>query len=121
MKLTPPLSPSLSPSSPQVETLLADASTPGTELTVDLPRQVIVRPDGSELPFDVDPARKRNLLAGLDAIGLTLEREAAISAFEQRRSEETPWLDGATTRVPENVAMYPDAPTWKADDAPAVA
>ena len=60
-----------------------------------------MRPDGSELPFDVDPARKRNLLAGLDAIGLTLEREAAISAFEQRRSEETPWLDGATTRVPK--------------------
>jgi 3-isopropylmalate dehydratase small subunit len=98
----------------QVEALLEDAATPGTSLTIDLPRQVIVRPDGKgEFAFEVEPSRKENLLKGLDAIGLTLEQEATIAAFEAKRSVETPWLDGATSRVPDVVPMYPEAPSWQ--------
>jgi 3-isopropylmalate/(R)-2-methylmalate dehydratase small subunit len=63
--------------------LMDDAALgPNARLTVDLARQVVVRPDGEEIPFEVDPFRKNCLLNGLDDIGLTLEHEAAISTFE---------------------------------------
>jgi 3-isopropylmalate/(R)-2-methylmalate dehydratase small subunit len=41
--------------------------------------------------FDIDPFRKRCLLEGLDDIGLTLKRNAAIGAFEKRAAEARPW------------------------------
>ncbi|HTR17450.1 MAG TPA: 3-isopropylmalate dehydratase small subunit [Acetobacteraceae bacterium] len=63
-------------------------------LTVDLARQVVVRPDGEEIPFEIDPLRKHLLLNGLDDIGQTLQHVAAIDAFEQRRHAEQPWLPG---------------------------
>ncbi len=55
-------------------------------LTVDLARQVVVRPNGEEIGFAVDPFRKHLLLNGLDDIGQTLEHQAAIDAFEAARS-----------------------------------
>jgi 3-isopropylmalate dehydratase len=78
----------------QVRELMADADA-GGELEVDLAEQVIKRPDGSEIAFDVDPFRKNCLLNGLDDIGLTLQKEDKIGAFEETRSKEFPWLDGA--------------------------
>ena len=65
---------------------------PGYQLTVDLPRQVIVKPDGSELPFEVQPFRKHCLINGLDDIGLTLEHKDEIKAFEAARLAAKPWL-----------------------------
>ena len=65
---------------------------PGYELTVDLPRQVIVKPDGAELPFDVQPFRKYCLLNGFDDIGLTLRQQDKIKAFEATRLATKPWL-----------------------------
>ena len=65
---------------------------PGYQLTVDLPRQVIVKPDGSELPFDVQPFRKECLLNGWDDIGLTLRHADKIRAFEAERLATRPWL-----------------------------
>ena len=65
---------------------------PGYQLTVDLPRQVIVKPDGSELPFDVQPFRKECLLNGWDDIGLTLRHADKIRAFEAERLATKPWL-----------------------------
>ena len=65
---------------------------PGYELTVDLPRQVIVKPDGAELPFDVQPFRKYCLLNGFDDIGLTLRQQDKIKAFEANRLATKPWL-----------------------------
>lgn len=50
-------------------------------LTVNLPAQTITTTDG-KVPFDIDPARKETLVSGLDEIGLTLTRAAAISRFE---------------------------------------
>jgi 3-isopropylmalate/(R)-2-methylmalate dehydratase small subunit len=60
-------------------------------MTVDLERQVIMRPNGQTVAFEVDPLRRRMLLEGLDEIGQTLERAPAISAFEQQRAREQPW------------------------------
>ena len=57
----------------------------GYELTVNLPRQVIVKPDGRTIPFEVDPFKKRCLLEGLDQIELTLAYADKITAYERER------------------------------------
>jgi 3-isopropylmalate/(R)-2-methylmalate dehydratase small subunit len=69
---------------------------PGYKLTVDLPRQRVVKPDGTELPFDVEPFRKYCLVNGFDDIGLTLRHAEKIRAFEAERLAKMPWL--ATTQ-----------------------
>ena len=68
------------------------AASPGYALTIDLPRQVVVKPDGSELPFDVQPFRKYCLINGFDDIGLTLRHADTIRAFEAERMLTKPWL-----------------------------
>ena len=65
---------------------------PGYELTVDLPRQVVLRADGSELPFEVERFRKYCLVNGFDDIGLTLRHADKIRAFEAERLARQPWL-----------------------------
>ena len=65
---------------------------PGYQLTVDLPRQVIVKPDGTEIAFDVQPFRKYCLVNGFDDIGLTLRQKDKIQAFEAERLARMPWL-----------------------------
>ena len=60
---------------------------------MDLPRQVVVRPNGEEFAFAVDPFRKHLLLNGLDDIGQTLQRAASIDAYEARRPA---WMPGIT-------------------------
>jgi 3-isopropylmalate/(R)-2-methylmalate dehydratase small subunit len=67
-------------------------SAPSYELTVDLERQVVVKPDGSELSFDVQPFRKYCLLNGFDDIALTLRHADKIKAFEAERLLRKPWL-----------------------------
>ena len=64
----------------------------GYSLTIDLPRQVIVKPDGAELAFDVQPFRKYCLVNGFDDIGLTLRHADKIRAFEAERLARMPWL-----------------------------
>lgn len=64
----------------------------GYALTIDLPRQVVVKPDGTELPFDVQPFRKYCLVNGFDDIGLTLRHADKIRAFEAERLATKPWL-----------------------------
>ena len=77
------------------EALMDDARLGGNaRLTVDLERQVVVRPSGEEIPFEVDPLRKHLLLNGLDDIGQTLQHAGAIDSFEARRKTEQPWLAG---------------------------
>jgi 3-isopropylmalate/(R)-2-methylmalate dehydratase small subunit len=68
------------------------AAFPGYSLTVDLPRQVVVLPDGSELPFEVQAFRKYCLVNGFDDIGLTLRHADKIRAFEAERLARMPWL-----------------------------
>ena len=66
--------------------------TPGYRLTVDLPGQRVVRPDGHAIPFTIDAFRKECLLNGWDDIGLTLRHAEKIREFEARRRTEQPWL-----------------------------
>ena len=68
------------------------AAFPGYQLTVDLERQVIVKPQGEEIPFDVIAFRKYCLLNGFDDIGLTLRQSEKIKAFEAQRLATKPWL-----------------------------
>jgi 3-isopropylmalate/(R)-2-methylmalate dehydratase small subunit len=77
----------------QVSQLFDEAAAfPGYALTIDLERQVIVKPGGDELPFEVQPFRKYCLLNGFDDIGLTLRHSDKIKAFEAQRLAEKPWL-----------------------------
>ncbi|MDE2318811.1 MAG: 3-isopropylmalate dehydratase small subunit [Rhodospirillales bacterium] len=64
-------------------------------LTVDLARQVVIRPNGEEIAFDVDSFRKHCLLNGLDDIGLTLEHKTAIDAYEAKIPSWQPKIQGA--------------------------
>ena len=68
------------------------AAFPGYSLTIDLPRQVVVKGDGSEIPFEVQAFRKYCLLNGFDDIGLTLRQSDKIKAFEAQRLATKPWL-----------------------------
>ncbi len=65
---------------------------PGYQLTIDLERQVIVRPQGQEIAFDVLPFRRYCLLNGFDDIGLTMRHKDKIAAFEAHRLATKPWL-----------------------------
>ena len=76
-----------------VDQLFSEAlAFPGFTLTVDLECQVIVRPQGEEIPFEVQAFRKFCLLNGFDDIGLTLRQADKIRAFEAERLAQKPWL-----------------------------
>jgi 3-isopropylmalate/(R)-2-methylmalate dehydratase small subunit len=81
-----------------VDQLFSEAlAFPGYQLTIDLERQVIVRPQGEAIPFDVQAFRKYCLLGGFDDIGLTLRYADKIKAFEAERLAQKPWLALAMT------------------------
>lgn len=73
---------------------LQDAANRGANatFTIDLPTQTITGPDGAVIAFEVDAFKKKCLLEGLDDIGLTLQKEKAISAFEARQATSASWL-----------------------------
>ena len=60
-------------------------ATEGYALTVDLAAQIITKPDGTTVAFDVNPFKKECLLNGWDPIGLTLRHEDQIAAYERQR------------------------------------
>ena len=68
------------------------AAFPGYSLTVDLERQMVIKPDGAELAFEVQAFRKYCLLNGFDDIGLTLRHADKIKIFEAQRLAQKPWL-----------------------------
>ncbi len=63
----------------------------GYQLEVDLDLQLITKPGGETISFEVDEFRKHCLLNGLDDIGLTLEDADAISQFEAAWRNQAPW------------------------------
>ena len=77
----------------EVDKLMDDANR-GSNATVsiDLEKQEIRGPDGGKIKFEIDPFRKHCLMAGLDNIGLTLEKSKAIKAFEDKAATARPWL-----------------------------
>jgi 3-isopropylmalate/(R)-2-methylmalate dehydratase small subunit len=77
----------------EIDALFAQVeATPGYQLTIDLPRQVVIRPDGKAIPFAVDAFRKECLINGWDDIGLTLLHADKIRVFEDKRRVDQPWL-----------------------------
>jgi 3-isopropylmalate/(R)-2-methylmalate dehydratase small subunit len=77
----------------QVDLLMDDAERGSNAVvSVDLESQTITGPDGGELHFEIDPFRRHCLLNGLDDIGLTLEKQAAIDSFEDSQRISQPWL-----------------------------
>jgi 3-isopropylmalate/(R)-2-methylmalate dehydratase small subunit len=58
-----------------------------------------VKPQGEEIPFEVQPFRKYCLLNGFDDIGLTLRRSDKIRAFEAERLASKPWLANSMPSV----------------------
>lgn len=65
---------------------------PGAEITVDLPAQTVTGPDGKVDTFEIDPFLKHCMVNGLDEIGLTLEKSAAIAAYETGIAKERSWV-----------------------------
>ena len=75
------------------DALIDDAKLGGNaRITIDLERQVVIRPNGEEIHFDIDPFRKHSLLNGLDDIGQTLQHDAQIATYEGSRRKAQPWL-----------------------------
>ena len=76
----------------QVKVLMSDAEKGANSLIeVDLENQTIASSDGEVFTFDVDPFKKHCLLNGLDDIGLTMEKETDITAYEAKASQLFPW------------------------------
>jgi 3-isopropylmalate/(R)-2-methylmalate dehydratase small subunit len=78
----------------QVDDLLSTllAAQDPVRLRVDLPAQTVTGPGGAVHRFDIDLLRKRAMLEGLDAIGVTLAREAEIAAWQARDRARRPWV-----------------------------
>ncbi len=76
----------------ELEKLMDDAARgANATLTIDLEAQEIHGPDGGTIKFEIDAFRRHCLLNGLDDIGLTLEKAAAIDSFEAKNAAERPW------------------------------
>ncbi|KAH0587362.1 hypothetical protein H2248_006162 [Termitomyces sp. 'cryptogamus'] len=74
---------------------LAEDAEAGLELEVDLEKEEVRRSNGkAPIPFVTDAFRRHCLLNGLDDIALTMQKGEAIQEFEQKRSQQWPWLDG---------------------------
>ncbi len=77
----------------QVDALMHDAEKgANARIEVDLENQTVSTTEGESFHFEVDPFRKHCLLEGLDDIGLTLEKAAAIDSFESQASQARPWV-----------------------------
>ena len=68
------------------------AANEGYRLDVDLAAQTVTTPGGDVYPFEVDAFRKHCLLNGLDDIGLTMQHQDKIRAFEAKQRQSQPWL-----------------------------
>jgi 3-isopropylmalate/(R)-2-methylmalate dehydratase small subunit len=67
-------------------------NTDGYQLNIDLAAQTVTTPSGKAYAFEVDEVRKHNLLNGLDDIGLTMQQQDKIKAFEAKHKQAQPWL-----------------------------
>lgn len=74
-----------------IEELAVTART-GAAMIVDLVRQQLSIGDSAPLPFQIDELRRESMLAGLDAIGLTLKDAPLIATWQQADRERRPWI-----------------------------
>lgn len=75
-----------------IEALAAQAESGALTLTVDLERQRLEAADGRTWPLAVAASERAMMLAGEDAIGLTLRRQSQIEAFQQADRQLRPWI-----------------------------
>ncbi len=71
----------------------------GYKLTADLPNQTVTDESGLRFTFEIDPFRKEVLLKGLDDIGMTLQHEAEIAAFEKTHPVQAIMYDPVDVKV----------------------
>ena len=77
----------------QLDVLMKDAEKgSNARMIVDLENQTIETSDGDQIAFEVDAHRKHCLLNGLDDIGQTMEKSAAIDTYESQMQQNTPWV-----------------------------
>ena len=77
----------------QVDVLMKDAEKgANARMQIDLEAQTITTSDGDTFAFAVDAFKKHCLMNGLDDIGLTLEKSAAIDSFEAAAAQSRPWV-----------------------------
>ncbi|ANY19535.1 3-isopropylmalate dehydratase small subunit [Tsuneonella dongtanensis] len=81
----------------QVDRLLEVART--DPIAIDLESQVVTTPFQDRFAFEIDPFRKHCLLEGLDEVGLTLARDAAIGEYETRQATQMPWFAHGTEKA----------------------
>jgi 3-isopropylmalate/(R)-2-methylmalate dehydratase small subunit len=75
-----------------VDHLMDDARKgANARITVDLESQTVTASDGTQFKFEVDAFKKHCLMNGLDDIGLTLEKGAAIDSYEAKTATLRPW------------------------------
>ena len=70
---------------------LSEYSKRKEEIEVDLNEQEILY-GNKKLTFDIEPAKKKRLLEGLDNIGLSLKKIPNIEKFENSMSKTKPWI-----------------------------
>mgnify|MGYP001285438844 FL=1 len=70
---------------------LSEYSRRKEEIEVDLTDQVILY-GNKKLKFDIEPAKKKRLLEGLDNIGLSLKKIPNIEKFENSMKKNKPWI-----------------------------
>ena len=76
-----------------VDVLMTDAEKgSNARMTIDLENQTVTSSDGDVFTFEVDSFKKHCLLEGLDDIGLTMEKAAAIDTFEAAAAQARPWV-----------------------------
>ncbi|OIQ44749.1 MAG: 3-isopropylmalate dehydratase small subunit [Roseobacter sp. MedPE-SW] len=77
----------------QVDMLMKDAEKgENARMSVDLEAQEITTSDGEVVKFEVDAFKKQCLLEGLDDIGQTLQKQAAVQTYEGKMAQERPWV-----------------------------
>ena len=76
-----------------IDELMKDANQ-ASRITVDLSEQTITRADGSVIKFELDPARRKKLLEGIDFVGETMQHDADIGAYEDAANSDRPWQIG---------------------------
>ena len=83
---------------------------PGSEITIDLPQQVVIDPEGKSHRFEINAVRKDRLVRGIDDIDVTLEYRDVIETFETRRRAAVPWLHGAARIASGHAIISEDGP-----------
>lgn len=78
----------------QIDRLMEVAKT--DPVHIDLDSQTVTTPFQDRFTFEIDPFRKHCLLGGLDEVGLTMARDAAITTYEQQHRAQLPWLAAGT-------------------------